>query len=161
VTFLREARNQHIKFWSCHAGKAKICLISAAPARAEVPWRTHTTHTHTHKLTQTYIQILYILSIHTSQAPHSTDRSRRASSPVKGAVDPDAEDSTAFTNTLMDVRAAPPNSMPANNGHLGFVQYHQQQQQQQQLHSSKAHPHGAGDSSSPMDEDDRWPSTGR
>ena len=37
LTFLREAWNQHIKFWPCPAGKAKICLISAAPARAEVP----------------------------------------------------------------------------------------------------------------------------
>jgi len=37
LAFLRLARNRPFKLWLCPPGKHKICLISAAPARDEVP----------------------------------------------------------------------------------------------------------------------------
>eukprot|EP00983_Pelagomonas_calceolata_P069691 1150464-Pelagomonas_calceolata.AAC.2 len=103
------------------------------------------------------------------QAPHAPDRTRRASSPSGGMQDPDAEDSAAFTSTLIDVQGPPPSAhnahgssngphhAPSNNGHPGFVQFHQQQQQHHGHHWGVGHQPARHAGLENMDEDDRWP----
>uniref|UniRef100_A0A7S3VKR3 Serine/threonine-protein phosphatase 4 regulatory subunit 2 n=1 Tax=Dunaliella tertiolecta TaxID=3047 RepID=A0A7S3VKR3_DUNTE len=102
-------------------------------------------------------------------APHAPDRTRRASSPSGGMQDPDAEDSAAFTSTLIDVQGPPPSAhnahgssngphhAPSNNGHPGFVQFHQQQQQHHGHHWGVGHQPARHAGLENMDEDDRWP----